>query len=95
MCLQLLGIGSETIHLTGEVLVVADLETTTLLQPLSLLELLVVGAEEHRHIPDGSLQQVMDAHTEAATHIGHIAITVDARQQTKAVDDEDVIRGER
>ena len=94
LCFQFLSIGSEAIHLTGKVFVVADLETTTLLQSLGLLELLVIGAKEYRHLPNGSLQQVMDSHTEATTHIRHIAIMIDARQQAEAIDDEDVRRGE-
>ena len=88
--MQILGVGSETIHLTGEILIAANLETTALLQSLSLLELLVVGAEEHGHIPYGSLQQVVDTHAKASTHVGHVAIVVDARQQAEAVDDQDI-----
>ena len=36
----------------------------------------------------------MDAHTEAATHIGHIGIAVDAAQQSETVDDKNIGTGE-
>ena len=87
---QISRIGSEAFHLSGKLLVVVDLETTTLLQTLSLLELLVVGTEEYGHIPDSSLQQIVDSHTKTASDIGHITIMINAGEQSEAVDDEDV-----
>ena len=54
------------------------------------MELLVVGAEEHGHIPYGSLKQVVDTHAKASANVGHIAIVIDARQQAEAVDDKSV-----
>ena len=95
MSLEIIGILCQTIHLRGETLVVCYFQTTVLLQTLCLLELLVVRAEEHWYTPYGGLQQIMDAYTKTATDVCHIAIAINARQQSEAVDDEDVIRSER
>lgn len=61
-------------------------------QTLSLLELLVVGAEEHWHIPDCCLKHIVDTHAKAATHIGNLTIAIDTRQQTEAVNNQHVGR---
>ena len=60
------------------------------LQALRLTETLVVGTEDDGHIPHGCLEHIVDAHAEAATDIGHVAVVVGARQQTETVDDETV-----
>ena len=78
----------ETVHLLFEILVAGNLKATALLQGLSLLEPFIIGPEEHRHVPDGSLQEIMDADAEATTDISHITIMIDTRQQSKAIDDQ-------
>ena len=82
------GIGGEAVHEALEVLVAGDLEAATLsLQALGLLELLVLRAEDDGHAPDGCLEGVVDAHAEAAAHVGHGGIAIDAGEQAEAVDD--------
>ena len=84
-------IGCETIHQTGKLFVVLDLETaTTGFQGLCLIKLPVVGTEDDGHVPDGCLQRVVDAYSETASDICHIAIIVDAAQKTETVDNQRV-----
>ena len=78
----------EALHECGKLVVVIDFKTSaTGFQSLSLLEFLVVGAEDDGHIPYGSLQRVMNAHAETATDVSHIAIIVNTAQKSKAIDD--------
>ena len=66
-----------------------DFHTSALFQALSLMELLIVGTEEHWNIPDSSLQQVMDTYAETTAHVSHTTIVIDTRQKTEAVDNQD------
>ena len=52
--------------------------------------MLVVGTEDDGHSPYAGFQRVVDANTEAAAHIGHGTIAVDAAEQSEAVDDQHV-----
>ena len=80
----------ETRHQLAEIVVAAHLEASFAgLQPLSLLELLVVRAEDDGHAPYGGLQHVVDAYAEAAAHVAHVGVAVDAAEQSEAVDNED------
>ena len=88
-CLQERLVAIESFHQCMEVVISLYFEAaTSRLQVLCLLELFVIGTEDHRHIPYGSLQYIMNTHAKAATHVGDIGKVVDARQQTEAVDDE-------
>ena len=79
----------EALHIATEVVGIGYLQTsTTGLQALCLLETLVVGTKENRNIPDGSFQGVVDTHTKASTHIGHVGIVVDAAEQAEAIDNQ-------
>ena len=51
---------------------------------------MVVRAEEDGNIPYGSLQQIVDAHAKTASDISHIAIMIDARKKSIAVDHQDI-----
>jgi hypothetical protein len=86
---ECLGVGSKTVHETTEVVIAADLEAAvTALQLLSLLETLVVGTEDDRHAPYGSLDRVVYAYAEASAYIGDGGVAIDAGEKTEAVDDE-------
>ena len=64
-----LSVGVQCIHAMGEIIVAADFNTTTrTLQALSLLELLIIGAEEYRHPPDSGFNDIVNANAEATTH---------------------------
>ena len=65
-----------------------NLEASARLQTLCFLELPVVGTEEHGHIPDRSLQQIVDTNAEASSDVCHIAIMINAGEQTKTVDEQ-------
>ena len=84
-------IGCETFHQLRELVVVFDFETAAAgFQSLSLLELLVVGAEDNGHVPYGCLQRVVNAHTETAADVSNITIIIDAAQQSEAINDKRV-----
>jgi hypothetical protein len=86
--LQGFGIAVETVHDAGEVLVVADFQSTaTLLQLLCLLEFVVLRTEDDGLSPYGSLHRVVDAHTKTATYVWHVGIAIDAGEKSEAVDD--------
>ena len=79
----------EALHECGKLVVVFDFETAaTGFQSLSLLEFLVVGAEDDGHVPYSCLQRVVNAHTETAADVSNITIIIDAAQQSEAVNDE-------
>ena len=86
---EAVGICCEAVHHAAEVIVATNLNaTTTSLQRLRLTELLVVGTENNGDAPNGSLNGIVDTHTEATTDVGDGAIAVDAREQTKTIDDQ-------
>lgn len=77
-----------------EVLLVVHLETTAQTKEvLCLAEILVVGTNQDGDTIHSSLRHIVDAHTKATTHIGYLAIAIDAAKETKAVDDETVHLG--
>ena len=93
---KIIGIARETIHQTCKVLIACYLESTlTGFQTLSLVELLIVRAKDDGHIPNRCFQRVMDTNTKTSAYVGHVSIVIDAGEETEAVDDEDITRGER
>ena len=55
-----------------------------------LLELAVVGAEEDGLAEGDGLEDVVDAHAEAAADLSYVGIAVELRQKTDVVDDENL-----
>ena len=92
--LQFGGVRRQAVHHLGKQLFAVHLEGSARgEESCGLAEALVVGTEDDRHSPHRGLQHIVDAYAEAATHIGHLAIAVDARQQTEAVDNQAVCLG--
>ena len=91
--LQERSIGFEPHHEGAERLIVIDFKATLRRhQTLSLLEMLVVGPDNHGNIPHRGLQNVVNAHTEAATHIGNRTVMINRRKQSEAVDEQHIGR---
>lgn len=87
-------IGGEVVDKPCEGIIVAYLETsTTSLEALGFLELLILWTENDRLAPDSSLEGVVDADTKAASNVTYSGIAVDAAEQSKTIDD-DVLRVE-
>ena len=62
------------------------ISTASLYQFHSLLEVLILGAENDRNTIDSRLERIVDTNAKASANIGNLAITIDRRQQTEAVD---------
>ena len=87
-------IGGENVDKPCEGIIVAYLEaSTTSLETLGFLELLILWTENDGLAPDSCLEGVVDADTKAASNVTYSGIAVDAAEQSKTIDD-DVLRVE-
>ena len=79
---------------SAEGVCIRHFHTTALAQQiLRLTELAVVRTDKHGYAIHRSLGHVMDAYTETAAHVGHLAVTIDRRKQTVTVDNQAIGTG--
>ena len=72
-----------------EILCTSDFETTPCRQKvLCFAEAMVVRSDNDRDTVDGSLGNVVDTHAKTTTDVRHCAVTIDAREEAVAVDDD-------